>query len=412
MDKDDENDRAETRPGSTVPASGQYTWEDLHELHESIQERASRFVASLSKEKDFFERQTALLTSILESAGDGILVLDNDGRLLLHNQAAENMLGFPLDGLTSDYVTSRIDMFLSDRTTPLPADRRPMQQALAGRQAELIAFTRDKESGRERWFRINATPILDRNRTIYGAVCTFHDITKQQELLEQRNVLAAIITHDLKNHLAGVASLTDVIISGNYGAVPAGLDYPLRLLKSGADNHLNVIKNLVEIYQYESGAQVLKFTTADLTGPLAGWVAESLPALEFHGLSADVRLAEALDPVSVDVRALRHVFSNLVDNAMKFTPAGGKISVESRNDQGNVVIEVTDTGSGIPESELSLLFTGVGRPIPSHRSVGSTGLGLYLCKRLLDAHGASIECRTTAGAGTSFTIRIPKAAPG
>ena len=165
-------------------------------------------------------------------------------------------------------------------------------------------------------------------------------------MTEQRDIMAAIVTHDLKNHLVSESWILDLVLAGDYGDINDKQKQPLRMLKAGTETQLRMTSNLVEIYRYDVGTDALNRT----------------------------------------------------------------VSVEARNNNGSVVITVSDTGRGIPEEDLAVLFKGTWLGPKPHRMVGSTGIGLFLCKRILDAHGAQIACATGDGSGTVFTITIPGSA--
>jgi signal transduction histidine kinase len=112
--------------------------------------------------------------------------------------------------------------------------------------------------------------------------------------------------------------------------------------------------------------------------------------------------------VSVDVKALRHVLMNILGNAIKFTPQGGCIKIQTRDLNQEISISVSDTGAGMPTADLELLFADVWPGSSGHRALESSGLGLYLCAKIMAAHNGRITCTSELGAGTTFTLFLPK----
>jgi signal transduction histidine kinase len=128
------------------------------------------------------------------------------------------------------------------------------------------------------------------------------------------------------------------------------------------------------------------------------------------GVGCVVEVAADAATVEMDVQALRQVLSNLVDNALRYTPSGGRITIAARRDRTAIVLEVRDTGAGIPSEHLPRLFERFYRVDPSRsRAAGGTGLGLAIVKHLIEAHGGDCEALSTLGVGTTIRCRIPQA---
>jgi signal transduction histidine kinase len=211
------------------------------------------------------------------------------------------------------------------------------------------------------------------------------------------------VTHELRSPVAAVQSLLNVLVT-RPGIDPSSLEY-LGRARTNLQRLDAFIDNLLDAAKIERGKVELKPEPQRL-GPAVG---EVLGLFEARAAERGVRLSSddlAGLTVRADGDALRRVLVNLISNALKFTPSGGRISVAARPSGGVVEIDVADTGQGIPADELPKLFDRFARGRSAARTSG-TGLGLYLVKQTVEAHGGKVGVRSAPGEGTTFTLSWP-----
>jgi two-component system phosphate regulon sensor histidine kinase PhoR len=186
----------------------------------------------------------------------------------------------------------------------------------------------------------------------------------------------------------------------------------LNIVSEAANQALDLVNDILEASRTDSDAVDLQFADVNISELLA----EMTPTIEGlaagAGLHAEVAITQ-LPTVSADLRRLRQVVLNLVDNAVKYTPSGGTVSVQARAVDGTVEIVVQDTGVGIPRDAIERLFDPFYR-VPDSRPLhgeSSSGIGLTLAKRLVDAHDGSLGVTSEPGAGSTFTVRLNATAP-
>jgi two-component system, sensor histidine kinase and response regulator len=178
------------------------------------------------------------------------------------------------------------------------------------------------------------------------------------------------------------------------------------LHKSNLDM-LALIQNLLAVYCYDAGAPPLDFTAVDVMA-LANTCIDQLTAIaEGSGGQLTSSFPEGNHTISADLIALRRVLMNLLSNGIKFTGAGGHVTVSGSTLGNFYVLEIKDTGAGIPKADVDKLFQKYSQGAQGKRYKAGTGLGLYLCRQLVEAHGGEITCTSTEGVGTTFRVTLP-----
>jgi signal transduction histidine kinase len=230
---------------------------------------------------------------------------------------------------------------------------------------------------------------------------------ERERLLEQRDNVMAVLTHDLKSPLIGADRVLELFVTGALGQVSSEQGELLSKLKKSNQELLNNIQNLLELYRYDRGAQTLRFSETDLLPILSKCLEELKPQIENCKLKVRLLLPEQLTLVKVDATAIKHVFFNLIQNAIKFTPEGGEIEISAQEPSGVVIVKVKDTGKGIPREEQESLFKPFSRGTLGKKYKTGTGLGLYLCYQIVKAHHGVLTCISEDGAGTTFVVSLP-----
>ncbi|MDR3613305.1 MAG: ATP-binding protein [Candidatus Obscuribacterales bacterium] len=251
--------------------------------------------------------------------------------------------------------------------------------------------------------------------TLVAGVCT--DITKQKLehknalrliVLEQHEDFIATLTHDLKNPLIGADKALELFLCGALGTLDDRQLKLLTLMRESNADMLALIQNLLEVYRYDEGQPSLSYSQVNIASLATACIRQLNGVAEESSIQFHENFPHDQCEISVDSIAIGRVLRNLISNAMKFTRAGGKISI-SGNDTGDFyTLTVEDTGAGIPEEDQNLLFQRFSQGKLGKKYAAGTGLGLYLCRQLVEAHGGRIACTSKVGVGTLFTVTLPK----
>jgi len=266
-------------------------------------------------------------------------------------------------------------------------------------EVELLHMRRD--------FSLIAVPFPDAEGMPHGAVLTFHDITERRRLERVRRDFVANASHELRTPLTSVRGFVEALEDGAI-AEPVTAERFLGKIRTHADRMAALVEDLLELSRLESGerpplweeippAEIAEDVAASFAAPAAR--KEIALAHEDSGAPA----------VVTDVDRLRRIVENLVDNAVKYTPAGGHVTITTAPaPSGGALLEVRDDGPGIPPEHLPRIFERFYRVDKARsRELGGTGLGLSIVKHLAEGMGATVTVTSEVGKGTTFSVTVP-----
>lgn len=240
-----------------------------------------------------------------------------------------------------------------------------------------------------------------------------HSVDERDQIARQREDFVSRLTHDLRTPLIAADRMLLLFQQGALGELSPTMQEAIATMARSNLNLLAMVNTLLEVYRFEAGRKTLSFSSIDLQELLEEVVKELTPLAKEKSLSLQLKsheLPAVKTAIMGDRLELRRLFTNLVGNAIKFTDAGSvdvRIIPATNNVKQNissVAIEVEDTGIGIPSEEQASLFERFRRG--SHKRSGS-GLGLYLSRRIAEAHQGTIEVNSQSGKGSIFTVRFP-----
>ncbi len=344
------------------------------------------------------------LAAIVRDIGDGVIVADAQLRLLLVNPAARTIFGLESSPLEDHPLAEVI---------PLPALADLCRSALASAGEPQMAELHVRQAGgRDRTYQALATAVGHENGTPWGVVTVMRDITAQKELERMKTNFLSVISHELRTPLHSIGGFVDVILMGKTGPINELQRDFLETVKEQAQHLYQLIEDLLEFNRLESGQFQLSLTPVEI-GTLLREVTESMfPVADERRIHLVNTVAVPTATVEGDRKRLRQVFTNLIDNALKFTPAGGSVTVSAETTPNAVVVRVRDTGIGIPKEEQERIFerfyqvdSGLTR---EHRG---TGLGLAIAKHIIEQHGGRIWVESEVNRGSTFFVSLPYTQP-
>ncbi|MEO5576493.1 MAG: PAS domain-containing protein [Gaiellaceae bacterium] len=330
-------------------------------------------------------RRRAQASQALEFVGDGVVLVGHDGVILLWNPAAARITGLG----ESDAVGKPAEATL--RGWPLGrASERPHTFPFDGRDGEL-------------WLSVTAAEFP------HGTVYAFRDLTEERAVEQLRSDFVSTVSHELRTPLAAIygAAMTlqrkDVSLGDEQQAGMLGV------IAGESERLARIVNDILLASRLDSGAATVEIGRADAAELARGVLA----AAEAH-LPADVELVltvpERAPHVAADVDGLRQVLVNLVENAVKYSPDGGRVELELVPNGGRVRFAVHDRGLGVPPSEHERIFEKFFRLDPNlSRGVGGTGLGLYISQEIVRRMGGRIKVESELGRGSTFSFELPLA---
>jgi two-component system phosphate regulon sensor histidine kinase PhoR len=373
--------------GEEPPAVESASSDEMGELARSF----NRMAAQLRDRMRLLEAERAKLETVFESMSEGVVAVDEEERLLHLNQAARTMLGVAP-------VAPRGRALVEVIRQP---ELIQVVRAAAREHAERGDEVRVHLGGRDRVLAIHATPLGSR-----GAVAVVLDVTALRRLERVRRDFVANVSHEIKTPLAAMRGLVDTLVDDE--AMEPGVRK--RFLGKLGD-HVRRLADLATDLLHLSRAESEPVGTSeavDLEGAGAAAVERFAAAARAKGVAL-VHADGAVVLGWCDPTALVQIVDNLVDNAIKYTPAGGRVEIRAGTNGGGAHFEVVDTGIGIEPSEQARVFERFYR-VDKARShdVPGTGLGLAIVKHLIEANGGSVELKSWPGRGSTFRVNLPR----
>lgn len=371
----------------------------------------------LTEQRQRLEAQAMLMReehrisrAILEHAPIGIARLDKSHTVLEINEEFARLFKKEREWLLRKDLFAAIPCLQEDNIIQALEQQQPF--FTEGMKVHTETNQLDDKAGR--YFDLALWPIEGRDMRMNGAVLLVVDVTERTRLSQQRDDFVATLAHDLQTPVIASDRALELLQETLQEKLSPEQLKLVSMLRDNNRTLLNMIQSLLEIYRYEAGAQPLYFDEVDLQVVVETCVRDLHPIAEKHGIEMRLEVPASTHKVVADPVAVRRVVVNLLDNAIKYTPRGGRIDIIAQNMDGKVSLQITDTGIGISSDALPRLFNRYWHR--SDRNLGdrshkqSCGLGLYLCKQIVDAHSGRIWCESQPGRGSSFTIEFPCAA--
>jgi signal transduction histidine kinase len=264
------------------------------------------------------------------------------------------------------------------------------------------------DHGEERFLLPRAVPMLDDRGNVIGVVVTLVDVTRLRHADELKSDLVSTVSHELKTPLTSTRMAVHMLAQQSVGALNAKQLRLVTAAKDDTDRLHRIIENLLDMSRIESEGQLLKLMPMDPRAIVEQALTPLRPEFEKKEISLSVTVADNIPPVNADPTCVGHILANLLSNALKFTPAAGRVVVEVASATESVVFSVADTGPGIAEEHLSRLFEKFFR-VPATDGAPGAGLGLSIAKEIVEAHGGSIAVHTKPGGGARFTFMLKRA---
>jgi signal transduction histidine kinase len=330
-----------------------------------------------------------------------VLVVDEESRVEMANPAARHLLGVLAEGPARSTVNWQ----------PLDALRRPLNEALRNQRAHLpegfdqaIAL---RSGEQEHFFLPRILPIRDPDGETLGAAIMMEDVTRFRLLDQVKSNLVATVSHELKTPLTSLRLAVHLLLEETVGPLTPKQTELLLDARDNTERLLAMINNLLDLGRLEEGRHLVRSPEPPLA--LVQSAADVIrPRAEDKGVTVVVDVPPNLPAVAADARQMSHALQNLLDNALRYTDSGGKITLSAAQDGNQVVFSVTDTGRGIPPEHMAHLFERFFR-VPGQEGPDGIGLGLAIVREIVTAHGGTVVCESKPGEGATFRLTLPVA---
>lgn len=353
------------------------------------------------------QRHAAELETVVSSIADGLLILGPSGEIVRMNSTAARTYGYTEAERTlphADRVALSPAETLDGKV--VPTEERPAARALRGETVIGQVLAIRSNTGATRWTVTSAAPLRGPTDKILGAVVTFTDVTDLWELQNRQEEIVQTVSHDLRAPLTviqGHAQLLESRLGRN--VQPAQQHFSARAITLAAKRMNAMIQDLVDSTRLETGQLRLERTILDAAAFLNDLKQRLIGVLEADRI--EIRTQPRLPFVSADPDRLERILMNLLSNALKYSEPGTLVTVSLTRWTDWALVSVSDRGRGIPTEDIPRLFDKFRRPDNEAVRKDSLGLGLYITKGLVEAHGGHIWVESELGKGSIFHFTLP-----
>jgi two-component system phosphate regulon sensor histidine kinase PhoR len=329
----------------------------------------------------------------------GFSRVDKDGVIIEFNEAAERITGYSKEEVTGKSHFAILHGTTDAEACPLFAALREYAQTVA---TEITLRTKSEE---HIIVAVTAFPLFDSDGTFVGGVELLRDITELKRLERERRNVLSMFAHDMKTPIATAGGFLLRVLSGKTGPLTEKEAEHLSVVKTELHALERLVRDFLEFSRYETKEYKPVIAPFDIVSPIADQI--GISKIEAEKKEIDIRFEYSGAPVEVnaDAAMITRVITNLLDNAINYTGPGGTITVKLGERDRDVLVEVEDTGVGIPEDKLPHVFDAFFR---IGREMKGSGLGLTIAKMIIEAHGGRIWLKSIFGKGSIFSFSLPK----
>jgi two-component system phosphate regulon sensor histidine kinase PhoR len=387
---------------------GVYTAWHLDSRHQDTRNLLER----LAVEHRHVEERRRELRAVLDSIVDGVIVVDPELRLLMVNPVAADIFNLSYPQPPGPILSELID------NAPLLQLLHQALEDVGGREIliEKEIKAHPVSSGKPILCQALATALVGSQDRPYGAIVTLRDMTRQKELEEAKTNFISVLSHELRTPLTAIRGFVDLILTGDAGDLTPKQHEYLNIVYEQSEQLKGLINALLEFAEMDASETSLQLELVSPQKLVYKVLGKVEPFADQQSVTLQADVPSNLPPLFADGQRLQRVLFSLLDNAIKFTPQQGQVTVTVSDRDDDILICVTDTGSGVPAAEQKRIFERFYQiDNSSTRAHGGTGLGLALCKHIVELHRGRIWVEPAnepaagdSGPGSRFCFTIPR----
>ncbi len=366
----------------------------------SIVTKSIRYTRALQDIADSKSRLRVMVNRLM----DGVMTTDGERRIVLANPAFLHMIGWSGDTVVGRLVEEVVadDQLRSmiDEALAMPPD------TFTEIVHELSVAAWDSQP--ERILDVRCAPFRGRTGANLGTITVLHDITASKKMERMKSDFVSMVSHEIRGPMNSLLMQIQVILDGLAGEVTAKQREILERASGKIHNLTNMVSELLDLARIEAGLIANAKESLDIRRLLEEQVAFHRPAAAAAGITLEIEPLPDLPLIQANPQGMDEVFTNLITNAIKYSPPDSRVSLAAGVDAGFLAVTVRDTGYGIPEEDLEEIFASFYRVKDANtRTIHGTGLGLAIVKSIVNAHRGSIRVESKLGQGSAFTVSLP-----
>jgi PAS domain S-box-containing protein len=378
-------------------------------LERRVEERTSELYESLRQQEFLADKNRA----IVEGITDAVIVFDSEDRVTSANPAVEHVLGLPLESFLGarlhDIVTQETGREVAENAlavfTAFVSSKQKVQQGAPLAECKF-------ELG-EKVIEASFAPVAQQEGELLDIVAVLRDVTRQARIDRLKEEFISVAAHELKTPMTALQGYTELLLSESAGTVTPIQERFLQIIKTNVARLAELANDLLDHSRIEAGMVQLRIQELHLSDLINEVVQTFQAEIERKGLEFKVQMSSDLPTVLGDRSRLVQLVANLMQNACRYTPGGGRVGIMARQVNGQIQVDVMDTGIGISRQDQEQIFSRFFRADnPLIREIGGTGLGLSIAKSIVSLHGGEIWVESELGRGSTFSFTLPLAEDG
>ncbi len=374
--------------------------DELRQLAEAFNSMAAKLREYRRTNRAKLVRTQETTQNAINSLPDAVAILTPEGAIDMANTAAQRLFSLR----PGEHVSQHHARWLADLFERVARELR----AVEPRGYESAIQVLD-EGGSERFFLPHAVPVLDGDHTLLGVTVVLADVTNLRRLDEMKSGMLSVVSHELKTPLTSIRMGVHLMLEERLGALSAQQNDILVAMRDDSERLNQIVENLLDIGRIEAGRALMELKPESPDKLVRDATEPQMAAFHDKGVDLLIDVPDDVPAVMVDPVRIKHVFSNLLSNALKYTPPGRRVTVSvAAGDDANVRFSVEDGGPGIPRQYVDRIFERFFR-VPGQSGSTGAGLGLAIAKEIVEAHGGRMSLETTEGVGSRFSFTLHRA---
>ena len=379
--------------------------EELRGRDEKLQSWATKAETQAEALAHTVEAEREKLGTVLDSIGEGVIVLDSDSKVLMSNWRVGEIFGVPMDALRQSDLRMLIEQVRHRLVKPEEVDRKlhDLQQnpELMGE----ITLELDEPGGQS--IRLYCAPVRDNEGKLLGRIATSLDLGKERELERLKTEFISTVSHELRTPLTSIKGALGLIRGGAAGNVSPDMRELLEIAGTNTDRLIQVINDILDVVQLERGQARIRPISMSLRESVEHAMFAMASRAHAKNIVVESSIPGDLPAVKGDPKRVEQVLVNLISNAIKFSAPDQRVVISAKPEGDTVVVSVQDSGCGMSREFLSRLFSKFEHAQDSlTRDSQGAGLGLAICRHIVEAHGGQIWVDSQEGKGSTFYFSL------
>jgi PAS domain S-box-containing protein len=374
--------------------------EDLAHRFNTMADDLSKSISDLTREREVISAERNKLQLVISGITDAVIAVDLKRRIVLFNKAAEALTNIRTEEALGKPITDIIRVFENKREIPIleycPTQTKGFEGMAYSKQALKIL----DHKGSEHYAHLVAGQIREGKNIDLGCIITLHDITREELFERVKSEFVSIAAHQLRTPLTGIKWATEELLEPTHAAAPQKIRDLFQKIHRRTEGMIELVNNLLNVAKIEEGRQLYTPGQTNIDELLAATIEIERPGAERKSIAIEYqKSAIPLPSVMADEQGLRLVFQNLINNAVRYTDAGGKVIIATEQlNKKTIQIRLKDSGMGMSQNEKGRVFTKFFRGETATRmETEGSGLGLFIVKNIIETHGESIDRRASGG---------------